>query len=144
MMSVHHLLHLQLQQQQRMMLVFLLCYQQFPAQLQGHCPNQPLTHQYHPVFTTLQFQKMLLLSHPVNQFLKLLPIEAELFENLPTTLTDYWLYVLPLQVASTIRWCKYGKNANRGTLACDRTVDANIGNSWHFMIWLWSGPSCIL
>lgn len=53
MMSVHHLLYPQLQQQHRMMSVHLFCHQQFPAKLNGHCPYQPLTPQYHPVFTTL-------------------------------------------------------------------------------------------
>ena len=36
---------------------------------------------------------------------------------------------------------KYRKNANRGTVASDRTAEGNIGNSWCFMIWLWSGLS---
>ena len=63
MMSVHYLLYLQLQQQHWIMSVHLFCHQQFPAELHGHCPNQPLTPQYHPVFTALKFQ-ILLLSHP--------------------------------------------------------------------------------
>ena len=95
----HHLLHLPLPQQHPVTSVNLLCHRQFAAQLHGHRPNQPLTPQYHPVFTALQFQ--MLLSHPVNLFLKSLPIVVYLFENLFATLTDYQLVGLPKQVANT-------------------------------------------
>ena len=54
--SVHHLPHLQLQQQHWMMSVNLLCHRQFAAQLHSHRPNQPLTPQYHPVFTASNFK----------------------------------------------------------------------------------------
>ena len=62
---------------------------------------------WHPNTTLFSQPSNFKCSSSVTQFLKLLPLVVELFENLCATLPDYRLVGLPLQVANTICCCKY-------------------------------------
>ena len=99
---LHHLLHPPLPQRHSMMSIISSAVNSFQLNFKS-APINP----WHPN-TTLS-------SHTSNRY------PSGRVVRKPAHHSDNWLYDLPLQVASTIHSCKYRKNANYGTDACDRT-----------------------